>query len=156
MLASEAPCSSILKNQTKSLKPGHHIAKILLFRTHHIQISTTELTLVSNIQATAYNGGFMVFYWNWRKIKYDFINILTPYCVVECSNCRGSFLLCKWSICLLEIGTKKSNFSRVHLVRLCFYFKFATSPFLSIPKQNSKKKTQKVTNRKLFIFQSAL
>ena len=111
---------------------------------------------VSNIQATAYNGGFMVFYWNWRKIKYDFINILTPYCVVECSNCRGSFLLCKWSICLLEIGTKKSNFSRVHLVRLCFYFKFASSPFLSIPKQNSKKKTQKVTNRKLFIFQSAL
>ena len=72
---------------------------------------------VSNIQATAYNGGFMVFYWNWRKIKYDFINILTPYCVVECSNCRGSFLLCKWSICLLEIGTKKSNFSRVHFMR---------------------------------------
>ena len=46
MLASEAPCSSISKNQMKSLKPGHHSAKILLFRTHHLKISTTELTLV--------------------------------------------------------------------------------------------------------------
>ena len=27
----------------KSLKPGHHIAKILLFRTHHLWNSTTEL-----------------------------------------------------------------------------------------------------------------
>ena len=30
----------------KSLKPGHHIAKILLFRTHHLWNSTTELILV--------------------------------------------------------------------------------------------------------------
>ena len=93
----------------------------------------------------------MVSSWNCKKIKYDFINILTPYCVVECSNCRGSFLLCKWSICLLEIGTKKSNFSRVHFMRLCLYFPFANSPFLSIPKQHSKKETQKVTNGNLLI-----
>ena len=45
LLASEAPCSFISKNHMKSLKPGHHIAKILLFRTHHLKISTTELTL---------------------------------------------------------------------------------------------------------------
>ena len=45
MWASEAPCSSISKNQMKSLKPGHHIAKILLFRTHHLWNSTTELIL---------------------------------------------------------------------------------------------------------------
>ena len=36
----------ISKNQTKSLKPGHHIAKILLFRTHHLWNSTTELILI--------------------------------------------------------------------------------------------------------------
>ena len=47
MWASEAPCSSISKNQMKSLKPGHHIAKILLFRTHHLWNSTTELILVT-------------------------------------------------------------------------------------------------------------
>ena len=46
MWASEAPCSSILKNQMKPLKPGHHIAKILLFRTHHLWNSTTELILL--------------------------------------------------------------------------------------------------------------
>ena len=34
-----------LKNQMKSLKPFHLFAKIFLFRTHHLQISTTELTL---------------------------------------------------------------------------------------------------------------
>ena len=45
MWASEAPCSSISKNQMKSLKPGHHIAIILLFRTHHLWNSTTELIL---------------------------------------------------------------------------------------------------------------
>ena len=32
------------KNQMKSLKPGHHIAKIFLFRTHHLWNSPTELT----------------------------------------------------------------------------------------------------------------
>ena len=46
MWASEAPCSSISKNQMKSLKPGHHIAKIMLFRTHHLWNSTTELILI--------------------------------------------------------------------------------------------------------------
>ena len=46
MWASEAPCSSISKNQMKSLKPGHHIVKILLFRTHHLWNSTTELILL--------------------------------------------------------------------------------------------------------------
>ena len=86
---------------------------------------------VRNIQAVAYNGARMVLSWNCKKIKYDFINILTPYCVVECSNCRGSFLLCKWSICLLEIGTKKSNFSRVHFMRLCLYFTFAKGQITS-------------------------
>ena len=30
----------------KSLKPGHHIAKVLLFRTHHLWNSTTELILI--------------------------------------------------------------------------------------------------------------
>ena len=45
MWASEAPCSSISKNQMKCLKPGLHIAKILLFRTHHLWNSTTELIL---------------------------------------------------------------------------------------------------------------
>ena len=33
----------------KSLKPGHHIAKILLFRTHHLWISTTELILMASV-----------------------------------------------------------------------------------------------------------
>ena len=33
----------------KSLKPGHHIAKILLFRTHHLWTSTTELILILKI-----------------------------------------------------------------------------------------------------------
>ena len=32
LIASEAPCTSISKNQMKSLKPGHQIAKILLLR----------------------------------------------------------------------------------------------------------------------------
>ena len=32
----------------KSLKPGHHITKILLFRTHHLWNSTTELILIYN------------------------------------------------------------------------------------------------------------
>jgi hypothetical protein len=36
MIVSEAPCSSISKNQKKSFKPGHFYAKILLFRTHHL------------------------------------------------------------------------------------------------------------------------
>ena len=45
MWASEAPCSSISKNQMKSLKLGHHIAKILLFRNNHLWNSTTELIL---------------------------------------------------------------------------------------------------------------
>ena len=34
----------------KSLKPGHHIAKILHFRTHHLWNSTTELILVSIVR----------------------------------------------------------------------------------------------------------
>ena len=55
MWASEAPCSSILKNQMKSLKPGHHIAKILLFRTHHLWNSTTELILLNNNDNYSYS-----------------------------------------------------------------------------------------------------
>ena len=39
--------SFISKNQLKSLKTGHHIAKILLFRTHHLWNSTTELILLT-------------------------------------------------------------------------------------------------------------
>ena len=34
------------KNQMKSLKLGHHIAKILLFRTPNLWNSTTELILI--------------------------------------------------------------------------------------------------------------
>ena len=48
MWASEAPSSSISKNQKKYLKSGHFYAKILLFRTHHLWNSTTELILISN------------------------------------------------------------------------------------------------------------
>ena len=44
MWASEAPSSSISKeNQKKSFKSGHFYAKILIFRTHHLWNSTTEL-----------------------------------------------------------------------------------------------------------------
>ena len=38
--------SSISKNQKKSFKPGNFYAKILLFRTNHLQNSTTELILI--------------------------------------------------------------------------------------------------------------
>ena len=54
MWASEAPCSSISKNQMKCLKPGHHIGKILLFRTHHPWSSTTELILLRKTQKSSY------------------------------------------------------------------------------------------------------
>ena len=47
MLASDAPCSSISKNQMKSLKPGHLFAKILLFRTHYLWNFTILLILMS-------------------------------------------------------------------------------------------------------------
>jgi hypothetical protein len=36
LLASEAPSSSISKNQQKSFKPGHFCAKIMLFRTRKL------------------------------------------------------------------------------------------------------------------------
>ena len=37
--------SSISKNKNKSFKSGHFYAKILVFRTHHVWNSTTEMTL---------------------------------------------------------------------------------------------------------------
>ena len=45
MWASEAQGPSISKNQKKSFKLGHFYAKFLLFRTHHLWNSTTELIL---------------------------------------------------------------------------------------------------------------
>ena len=50
MWASEAPCSSISKNQNKSFKSGHFYAKILLFRTHHLWNSTTEQIFMGKYQ----------------------------------------------------------------------------------------------------------
>ena len=146
MWASEAPCSSISKNQMKSFKPGHHIAKILLFRTHHLWNSTTELILTyicillllsrQSIRSIFYKkcGNIIVvsFYFCFFWQKKDAISFwFWPHCVTAvasiCHNRRHidyhfqipQILFISWF--LRRVNASKCNFQSVAFVSCLFW-----------------------------------
>ena len=100
MWASEAPCSSISKNQKKSFKSGHFYAKILLFRTHYLLNSTTELILCSI---------FFLLEGDSKKSynKKLFDNLASHY--FQYDNCFSDFAL-------------KSNFGPLHVLWQVFFW----------------------------------
>ena len=122
MWASEAPCSSISKNQMKCLKPGHHIAKILLFRTHHPWSSTTELILGVSPkddlrrrgEGGVSTGKTTSSFWIWPFIEFGrHLVFFFPFKHYISILVLSGFLYTKF--CIKKIDFKKSSLPNFHL-----------------------------------------
>ena len=116
MWASEAPCSSISKNQMKSLKPGHHIAKILFFRTHHLWNCTTKLILLTLKKETKSTLHLDMLY------KNSWISEIIVFCI--CFN--KSRMLYKIILPDTWVGLHVSNFGRGPEGSNCFVYLLPT------------------------------
>ena len=100
MWPSEAPCSSISKNQMKSLKPGYHIVKILLFRTHHLWNSTTELILMYSLNV--FQNKFLT-----NDFAFFFIHFVSA---LTFSNISHKVFFLGWHMSFLSVAGLSSIF----------------------------------------------